>query len=216
MLTVWTLCWGDKYDPYYVQRLQREVKKNLTIPHRFVCITEQSIEGVATVPPINGLPGWWGKVNVFVMDTTEQNLFLDLDVVITGNLDALVDEYGGCYFAAAKNWAQSGHGGVQSSVMLWQGGTGCHAETIYRNFDPAIAHWPPINTPGVLWGDQEHCTQLRDEGKLSVTAIDPALIKSYKYHVRPNNHKVPAGAMLIIFHGKPDPHEITGEDWLKW
>ena len=211
MLTVWTLCWGDKYDPYYVQRLKREVAKNLTIPHRFVCITEQDIEGVATVPPINDLPGWWGKVNVFVMGT-EQNLFLDLDVVITGNLDALVDEYADCYFAAAKNWAASGHGGVQSSVMLWQGGTGCHAETIYRNFDPAIAHWPPINRPPILWGDQEHATVLRDMGRLSVTAIDPALIQSYKYHCR---NGLPDGCKVVVFHGKPDPHEVS-ESWLTW
>ena len=216
MLTVWSLCWGDKYPDYYVQRLKQSVSDNLTLDHRFVCITDRDIEGVKCVPPPTDWPGWWGKIGLFKPGfCDEYNLWLDLDVVITGNLDQMVIRYSGLNFASANNWANSGHGGIQSSVMLWKGGKGCHAEWIYRFFDPAIAYWPPRNEPGVcLWGDQEWCTQLRDAGKLNHTPIDPELIQSYKYHVRPT-HSVPDGCKIVVFHGDPKPSDVS-ESWFRW
>ena len=213
MLTVWSLCWGDKYTDYYVQRLRREVKKYLTLPHQFICLTDREIKGVATMPPPVDWPGWWGKIGLFKPGVaTELNLWLDLDVVITANLDAMVEQYSDSHLACAKNWAQSGHGGCQSSVMIWKGGKGCQAEYIYRTFDPADVNWPPINQPGVLWGDQEHLTVLRDDGRLAVTHFDPALVQSYKYHCREG---LPEGAKVVVFHGDPKPADVS-ESWFQW
>jgi len=161
VLTVWCVSWGNKYSDYYPQRLQREVRKNLTIPHRFICVTDRTIDEVATMPPINDLPGWFGKVNLFSPAVaTDQNLFLDLDVVITGSLDDLVTQYVGCDLAMPANWAQSGWGGCQSSVMLWNGGEA--SQKVYKLFDHSRVNWPPISGPGILYGDQEWCTELRE------------------------------------------------------
>jgi hypothetical protein len=215
MLTVWSLCWGDKYPDYYVQRLQKSVSEYVTLKHRFVCITDRDIEGVECIPPPVVWPGWWGKIGLFkpgfCSDGT--NLWLDLDVIITSDLSDMVLQYGDSHLACAKNWAQSGHGGCQSSVMIWKGGKGCQAEWIYRYFDPAIAYWPPRNEPGVcLWGDQEHLTVLRDSGRISVTHFDPALVQSYKYHCRDG---LPPEAKIIVFHGDPKPAECS-DGWIKW
>ena len=213
MLTVWSLCWGEKYSDYYVQRLQREVKKYLTLQHQFICVTDRDIEGVVCMEPPVDWPGWWGKIGLFKPGfCDEYNLWLDLDVVITGNLDSMVKQYSGEHLACAANWAKSGHGGCQSSVMLWKGGKGNHAEWIYRYFDPADAHWPPINQPGVLWGDQEHITALRDSGRISVTHFDPALVQSYKYHCWDGP---PPGCKIVVFHGDPKPANVN-ESWFQW
>ena len=40
MKNVICMKWGDKFGPEYVNRLHRMVEKNLTIPHRFVCFTD--------------------------------------------------------------------------------------------------------------------------------------------------------------------------------
>ena len=209
MITVWSLCWGDKYPDYYVQRLQREVSKHLTLEHRFVCITERKIDGVETIPPIVDWPGWWGKLSLFSPGfTAGRNLWLDLDVVITGNLDVLVETYSNCALATPWNWAQSGHGGCQSSVMLWHSSGPL---PIWQAFDPADAHWPPINKPGFLWGDQEHITVQRDAG-FPVTQIDADLVQSYKYHCRGG---LPQGCKVVVFHGDPKPANVR-EDWFKW
>ena len=209
MLTVWSLCWGEKYDDYCVQRLQREVDKYLTIPHRFVCITDREIKGVYCVPPPDDLPGWWGKISLFKPGfATDQNLWLDLDVVITDNLDELVTRYADCALATPWNWAQSGHGGCQSSVMLWYGSGPL---PIYNAFNPAIAHWPARNEPGILWGDQEFITQQRDAG-FPVTQIEPGMVKSYKYHCQ---NGLPLNTKIVVFHGSPKPSEVKAS-WYQW
>ena len=209
MITVWSLCWGDKYPDYYVQRLQREVSKYLTLEHRFVCITERKIDGVETIPPVVDWPGWWGKLSLFSPGfTDDHNLWFDLDVVITGNLDVLVETYSNCALATPWNWAQSGHGGCQSSVMLWHS---CGPLPIWQAFNSADAHWPPINKPGVLYGDQEHITVMRDEG-FPVTQVDADLVKSYKYHCRGG---LPQGTKVVVFHGDPKPADVR-ESWFQW
>ena len=208
MLTVWTICWGDKYSDYYVQRLQREVRKYLSIPHRFICITDRHIDGVDAMPFPENYPGWWSKVALFKV-ATAQNLWLDLDVVITGDLDPLVEQYGQCPFAAPMNWAQSGHGGIQSSVMIWADNN--MARKIYDLFDPAMAHWPPRNEPGVLWGDQEWMTLLHSKRLIQWTPITEG-IKSYKYHCR---NGLPHGTSIVVFHGDPKPQQVS-EPWFQW
>ena len=104
----------------------------------------------------------------------------------------------------AKNWAQSGWGGCQSSVMYWESGSG---KIINDEFDPSIAHWPPINTPGVLWGDQEWITQLRDEKRLAVEYFNSVDVVSYKYHCR--GVGLPDATKVAVFHGKPNPSEVS-------
>ena len=210
MLTVWSLCWGDKYSDYHVQRLQRTVKENLTVEHQFVCITDRAIEGVCCIPPSVDWPGWWGKLAVFFDDVYETNLFLDLDVVITGSLDPIVESLGRHDLAMPLNWAQSGHGGCQSSVMVWRP---CWTNTqIFTSFKREWAHWPPVNKPGVFWGDQEWITHLRDHHKILVHPIPEQYIKSYKYHCRQG---LPDDCRVVVFHGDPKPESVS-ESWFQW
>ena len=213
MITVWSICWGDKYPDYYVQRLQREVRKYLSKPHRFVCITDREIDGVETMPFPEDYPGWWSKVALFKSGVASgTNLWLDLDVVLTGSLDDMLDKYGNSPLAMPTNWANSGHGGCQSSVMIWA--DNAMARKIYEQFDPSIAYWPPRNEPGVLWGDQEWITDLRDSREIKVEPIDPAWIRSYKYHCRGG---LPHDCRVVVFHGDPKPaSDVVREPWFRW
>lgn len=176
-----------------VDILERMVADNLSLPHEFVCITESD------------LPGWWGKVRLF-RNAHARNLWLDLDVVITGPLDGLVEPTD--KLRIIRNWAKSGWGGCQSSVMYWEGE---RFRFISDEFDPAIAYWPPRNEPGILWGDQEWITQLRDEGRVDVEYFNPVDIISYKYHVR--GQGLPPHAKVVVFHGNPKPADVS-EGWI--
>jgi hypothetical protein len=204
MLTVWCVYWGDKYAADYVYTLKRMVEAHLSYEHVFVCVTDAYLPGVLCMKPSHPeWKGWWQKINLFRSGiATGPSLYLDLDVVITGMLDDLVEEYCGCDLAMPANWAQSGHGGCQSSVMLWRGNT---CWDIYERFDYE-------RDSKRLWGDQEFITELLgDPGKGNVTAIDPSLVVSYKYHCRTGK---PEDARVVVFHGKPDPHEV-GDAWVK-
>ncbi len=191
MITVWSVLWGDKYSPAYVYALREMVAKYLTVPHQFKCLTDHNLPGIDTVKPQKGWPGWWGKLELF--DVADgPSLYFDLDVVITGDIDYLV-YYTRHEFAAPENWALSGHGGIQSSVMAWNGEWKLPALL----FDYDRDHER-------LWGDQEFLWELRSDNWVRIGSVG-----SYKYHCA---HGKPDWMRIIVFHGKPDPHEVTG--WL--
>jgi hypothetical protein len=187
--------WGGRYPDYYPERLSRSITNNLTIPHEVYLIEETDY------------PGWWGKINVLA--ERGPALWVDMDCVITGSLDDLIPGRTTADIVTARNWAQSGHGGCQSSVMYWN-----DASRIVEAYDPnepTLGNWPPRNDSGCLWGDQEFLTLLRDTQRIEVEYFDSAHVVSYKYHCRQG---VPDDARVVCFHGKPDPHEVSA-DWVK-
>jgi hypothetical protein len=187
--------WGGRYPDYYPERLSRSITDNLTIPHEVYLIEETDY------------PGWWGKINVLAEPGPA--LWVDMDCVITGSLDDLIPGRTTADIVTARNWAQSGHGGCQSSVMYWN-----DASRIVEAYDPnepTLGNWPPRNDSGCLWGDQEFLTLLRDTQRIEVEYFDSAHVVSYKYHCRQG---VPDDARVVCFHGKPDPHEVRA-DWVK-
>ncbi|MFA7217792.1 MAG: ATP-grasp fold amidoligase family protein [Dehalococcoidales bacterium] len=86
---------GIKYTADYVNKLYRAVERNLTIPHRFVCVTDDP-EGIEC----ETYPLWdWGRefgrcfTRLKMFDPAMRQVFgrrvlcIDLDTVVTGNLD---------------------------------------------------------------------------------------------------------------------------------
>jgi len=216
LITVWTACTGDAYNPDEVGILKRQVDRHLSEPHIFICITEHEIEGITTLKPKNMLPGWWIKVRLFSGEISHpRNLWLDLDSTITGSLDDLITPLGeGIHVRTAWNWAVNGHGSCQSSVMFWQGDSG---RIINDLFDPKDAHWPPVRNKywdnGQLkWGDQEWATYLRDTGKIKVEYFEPWHVISFKYHCKEG---LPPESRVQCWHGKPDPADRMDIDWVR-
>ena len=203
-LTVWSVCVGDKYDSAYVYALKEAVDKHLTIPHQFRCITKRKLEGIQTVLPPVPYQGWWAKIGLFApLVATGPSLYFDLDVVITGNINYLADYVSCRTLAAPANWAQSGHGGIQSSIMAWPG----NWTYPYDRIKPL---WPGRATPDgyrifegkKLWGDQEWLWHLLGDDWEKIPYIG-----SYKYHVRPTG-KIPEWMKICVFHGEPKPIDI--------
>lgn len=98
--------WGTKYGPLYINRLYAMVERNITPPFRLVCFcdNEEGIRSEVDCKPLPGLhfdlpktkKGIWPKSQLWnekLADLSGPVLFLDLDIVITGNLDAFF-EYG--------------------------------------------------------------------------------------------------------------------------
>jgi hypothetical protein len=215
-MNVYCVYWGDKYKKDYVPMLRDQVAQHLKIPHEFRCITDADFWDVDTVEPLCDYPGWWQKIGLFspAMPLGD-NLYIDLDVRIVRSLEPLVvfsrfewvDDPDTLICAA--NWAKSGHLGCQSSVMLWKS-TANHS-TIWRDFDPEMATWPPVhNPPTQLWGDQEWITVCRDRGSIRVAHTPKAWIVSYKYHC---GDGLPKDSRIVVFHGNPKPHQVS-EPWM--
>ena len=108
------------------------------------------------------------------------------------------------------NWAQSGHGGCQSSVMSWNG----DYSQITDQFNPQQLHTPQNGNCGAygkhsLWGDQEFITDIMgDPGK----RVKPmSNVYSYKYHCR---QRLPNDASVVCFHGEPKPSQVN-DAWVR-
>lgn len=193
MITVYSVLWGDKYPVDYVYRLKSMVQRNLTVPFQFVCITDQEIDGVKCIKPLVHWHGWWQKLSLFGV-ADGPSLYFDLDTVITGNIDFLVP-YTENVLSAPANWGQSGHGGIQSSVLAWNGTL---KEPFLRfNYD--------IDSPR-LWGDQEYLSELYKDQFTPIEGVG-----SYKYHCRGG---LPDWCKVVCFHGKPDYPEVH-DSWVK-
>ncbi len=96
--------WGKKYGPLYINRLYNMVERNITPPFKFVCFCDDDA-GVRSEVECHPLPeinfeipktkrGIWPKSRLWnkqLADLEGPFLFLDLDLVITGNLDSFFD-----------------------------------------------------------------------------------------------------------------------------
>lgn len=98
--------WGTKYGPAFINRLYSMVARNITPPFRFVCFCD-NFAGIRREVECKPLPeltfnlpvtvrGIWPKCRLWsgeLGDLSGPVLFLDLDLLITGNLDPFF-EYG--------------------------------------------------------------------------------------------------------------------------
>lgn len=95
--------WGTKYPSAHVNRLYAGIARNVTPPFRLICFTEDT-EGLRPEVETRPLPdfayeapkntkGKWPKSRLWgdLGDVTGVVLFMDLDIVVTGNLDGFFD-----------------------------------------------------------------------------------------------------------------------------
>ena len=136
MATILCMKWGTKYGPEYVNRLHSMVRRHLTIPHRFVCLTDNR-DGlhadIETFPiPSLELPagaperGWTKLVSFSPAlsapggpELKGEVLFLDIDIVIVGNMDGFFQHPG--EFLIIRDWQKGDYTG-NSSVYRWTAG----------------------------------------------------------------------------------------------
>jgi hypothetical protein len=207
-LTVLCLKWGPRYGPEYVNNLQGMVARNLTMPHRFLCITDDPV-GVEceTRPMAVDVPTFWGKVEAFSHPVPGRILVCDLDTVIVGNIDGFASYDGP--FCVTRPFIERG-GGVNSGLMSIAADFGRHIwERFAADPEAAIARTYDERDPPWNYGDQRWI-------EMNVETVDywqellPGQLRSYKRECRP---VLPPDTRIVAFHGHPDPHEAT-EPWV--
>lgn len=99
MISIYTVKWGYKYGPEYVNKILEQCKEHITHDFDFYCLTEHP-DGLAAdiniipFPENNYYEKWWNKLYLFDRKVVEQKgekLFFDLDVVIQKNIDPIVE-----------------------------------------------------------------------------------------------------------------------------
>ena len=221
MLNVVCLKYGDKYGPIYVNNLYNMIERHLTVPHRFVCFTDNT---VGLNPKIEikliqsqRFSGWWWKPYIFKADhfsDGDTNLFFDLDMVIVNNIDNIA------------NYLPNDFVGLQDVGRVFKRGA--------DRLGSAVLKWP-ANQYTDIWtnldanpnyarqfqGDQDYIWHLH---KSVIRFFPEKWIQSYKWEIRDRSELVRINGRfnfdtvkdvqidketnVLAFHGSPDPHEV--------
>lgn len=197
MVTVLCVLWGDKFSKDYVYNLKSAVARNTTVPHKFICLTDQVLEDVETLILRPGLEGWWNKMQLFDGRVKGRIVYLDLDTLITGNIDWLMN-YDGPFAGIEDLGSVNSHqqhlkGKFQSGVVAWDSKD---ADWIWNdfNFRKGLA-------TSAFRGDGEYLESIvPTHRRVLLQRRYPQQIKSYKYDVYPNNI---GGSSIVCFHGRP-------------
>lgn len=135
------------YDSSWVTKLKNSVARNLSIPHRFICLSDCDV-------PCDRIPldeigaGFWAKLQLFKSNMfTDPVLYIDLDTVICKNIDDIVncvkDEKFVMWYETDKK--------IHSSALMYWNGDYSYIWELY-NRDPE--HWQALYAHPPLYGDQ--------------------------------------------------------------
>jgi hypothetical protein len=156
-------------------------------------------------------PRWWSKIELFrpgIFDGPV--LYLDLDTIVVGSLDAIAS-YPHRFTMADDPWPRDGTPGPKcSAVMAWRG----DYSVIFNRFSAApdaIAHRYDVEEPnrGRI-GDQAFIEDTVPADTFR-QLIGPA-IASYKCDGL--QFGPPGNASLVMFHGAPKMDEISS-GWVR-
>lgn len=201
-LTVACVLAKPGYGREWVKRLERMVRANLTVPHRFVCLTDND-EGLACrtkmlTPGLRFGCGWWGKLAMFQSGMFEGRvLYLDLDSLILGNLD-FITKFDGDFAILRDFYRPDGYG---SGVMLWTK----PQPHVWEDWLDAGAPQHPLGDQGWMEQAVPNAVRLQDEF--------PGKFVSYKVHCAERDAP-PEGAAVLSFHGHPKNTDFPADHWV--
>ena len=217
MITVATYFWSDparahrgySFIPDHVRILRNMVARHLTLPHRFVCVTDDPVEGIDCVPLD------WGKhvpgtVFIRLMQHNpewalarlgERILSLDLDVVITGNFDHVASRTEDFLIWRNPNYPHRRSSFYQSSVQLFSAGA---RPQLWSEFDPSeTPKWVNRRFTGAeqAWISEclgfEEATFGAHDGIYGAGGLEP----------KEGPTVLPQNACIVSFPGKRDPSQ---------
>lgn len=225
-LNVVTLKWGTRYGAEYVNKLFAGVSRNLTPPFRFICFTDDTAglaEGIEAfpIPEIDLNPphlyNGWRKLCLFQKNLPIEglSLFLDLDIIITGNLDDFfrfepdkIPIIRDPVTLRRKLFPKGPPVGNSSVFRFVANESSFVYEQLLREKEWALSHFRPPQSY------LTHCIRPR------MTFWPEHWVVSFKVHCLPrwpaNLWKVaqlPGNAKIIIFHGRPNPDEARDGKW---
>lgn len=224
---------GNYYSWDYVDILHDSIQRNTSSPIRFHVWTERErvVPGKyikhALIPQGNEGPkrAWWYKTQLFNTDLyAGPIIYMDLDVVITGNLDWMRKLSMQSFWAVRdfKCLWKSHRRAINSSVMAFDTRNYEHVWKKYKDNQERITH--------KYHGDQNYIDEEIVETKRH---LPEEKIVSYRWQVLhggmdfktrayPRKDEIDIelspDASIVVFHGDPKPHEINNklsEYWQK-
>ena len=228
MIDIVCFKWGPKFTAEYVNNLYRAVQRNTTIEHRFICYTDdpQGVE-CETRPFLIDLPVWWYIIGLTnpEHEHNEQLIYMDLDTIITGNIDHILSLDKPFATISDFGWTS----GLQTAYIMWNRSV---RDSVWEYFTTKYkpADYPKLDCDYTRWGGTnqflEECMGVVRINKNPIPVIQnaPPVVRlqdvfpgecvSYKAQSLQNTQQLNDNIKMVFFHGKPQPHEVDNA-WLK-
>lgn len=214
---------GTLYSTRYVEVLRNMVARNLSLPHRFVCLTDAPEAPCERIPLVTGWPGFYSKIELFRPGLFKGPvLYFDLDTVIHRNIDDLARLASAVVFGCTSD-PSGGH--MNSSVQTFSVDCSFIFERFQRSsfFDRHIHKhvWFTLRRIGLShlvnigssYGDQGFSEMCLADRAVPIVHMDhalPGMFSTFNYTA--NAEAEPEGGICLMM-GRPKPHEIT-QGWV--
>lgn len=211
--------WGDRYDYNYVNNLYTSIKKHTRNETQLLCFTDDRkhiFKEVLCKPlPKIDIPNElsktpWRKLSIWrypLYNLKGDILFLDLDLVITNNLDKFFSYKPGT-FCVIENWTQKGKNIGNTSCFRFPTK---RYKYIFNDFEKnAINIWKKY-----------HIEQVYISKTIEQQNFWPEdWCKSFKHDLLPKwplriwkPANLPNETSIVAFTGKPDPYDVLNDSW---
>lgn len=200
---------GGVYAPEWAIRLREAVARNLTLPHRFMCLSDVDVPGVEVIPLRNDWPRWWAKVEMLSpwVEELGRCLYIDLDTLVTGNIDAFA-AYGG----PACVTRDFNFGVPSQSVLNFAPGQLRHLWAAFTS-DPEVWMADGDRLIPPHFGDQVLMTKCHGSRLIDFWQDKlPGQLVSFK---RDCGNGLPVNARMVCLHGKPKQCDFPAGHWVK-
>ena len=211
--------WGVRYDYNYVNNLYDSIKRHTNKKTQLICFTDDqrniSKEVICKPLPEIKIPRElsktpWRKLSIWKHPLHEVNgdvLFLDLDLVITNNLDKFFSYKPGT-FCVIENWTQIGKKIGNTSCFRFP--VKKH-KYIFEEFE---------KNGNYIW-KKYHIEQVYISKIIKEQNFWPQnWCKSFKHNLLPKwpirlwkPAKLPSDTSIVAFTGKPDPDDVIKGNW---
>jgi hypothetical protein len=190
------------YDVSWVEKLQRAVSRNLSVPHQFVCLSDCAVpcQRIALLP---GDQGFWSKVQLFrpnIFGNDLPVLYIDLDTVICGDLDTIYDKIKPYPFVM---WFEKDTRIASSALMYWSGNHS-YLWDLYQS--QPLNYWRALYGRPPLYGDQALISENTDH--VLLTDLCPEHWFSFANPKKPDQPEI-TPRILFFRKTKNKPNKMT-------
>jgi hypothetical protein len=208
-LTVSVWKWGEKYGPEYVERLAAGVARNLAQPHDFCVFSPPNEDEHLTT-----IPGCFARLRMFDPAWQERNGFkpgdrilnLDLDLIVTGSLDELVNRPESFVILQGANAANPCP--FNGSAFMLRAGE--HAD-VWTDFSLEAAS----KVPAYEFPDDQGWLAHKIPGAGAWKAGTESGVYAYQKPGWPRGEALPADARIVAFPGWRDPQGVKHLGWVR-
>lgn len=195
---------GGEYGTEHVYAVKRMLNEHLP-DHEFVCLSDvQGLPPVWRWPLEHDWPGWWAKMELCRPDIRGPLFYLDLDMVIVGDLAPLVTDTSRSIVLRDLFRGRRRRNSLQSALML----------LTEEDRSLVWTYWMSEGPERLMRrkrSDQDVYEAVLRDRVSYFQDTHPGLVVGFKTHLQ-RGKLSPNGARVVAFHGRPRPWN-SGVGW---